>query len=100
MKADRSFSKKDRILMHIEKARRYLEELDAPRTFSQDGIAEAIGITRAHAALELSHLAKAGLVEDARKHVPEKMRQVKMYAPTRAGYELAKALRAIREMRE
>jgi len=97
MKNDGTFSKKDKILMHLRMAELYVTSRTAPRSFSQDGIAEAIHITRAHAALELARLKKQGLIQDSIKHVPGKNRQVKVYTPTFSGRQMAMAFMKIRE---
>ena len=74
-------------------------DLTAPRGCNQDGIAAALGITRAHVALNLKKLVKGELVQVQLLHIPGKGRRVKSYQLTMAGYRLLQELRA-RRIRE
>lgn len=74
---------KQRIITHLYKIS--AEVMDAPsysqlpRYACQDGIAEAVGISRAHAALELTTLEEEGVVETRLGHVDGSRRRRKVY---------------------
>lgn len=66
-------SKCDIILVHLNKfASRGFSEYNMPYSLTQDGIANALGISRAHASLELKKLRERDLVENGLAHVTEK----------------------------
>ena len=50
-----------------------------PITVCQDGIAEAVSVSRAHAAIELGHLEEEGVVESRLSHVYGSPRRRKVY---------------------
>ncbi|MFH0815262.1 MAG: hypothetical protein V1934_00370 [Methanobacteriota archaeon] len=62
-------------------------DLTAPRGCNQDGIAAALGITRAHVALNLKNLVNRELVMVRLLHVPGKNRKVRTYQLTFYGYK-------------
>jgi len=61
---------------HVEEAFPYST---LPKDVCQDGIAEGVGISRAHATLELSHLKKEGIVDVTLAHVEGSHRRRKVY---------------------
>ena len=74
-------------------------DLTAPRGSDQTGIAAALGITRAHVAINLRGLVRRELVRVQLLHIPGKGRRVKSYQLTMTGYRLLQELQA-RRIRE
>jgi hypothetical protein len=74
---------KQRIIAHLYKISG--EIIDSPpyhqlpKYACQDGIAEAVGISRAHAALELTTLEEDGIIETRLGHVEGSHRRRKVY---------------------
>lgn len=60
---------------------------------TQDGIGAALGISRAHVALELKRLRTCGKVEERMAHVAGARTRRKVYELTPAGQELARRMR-------
>lgn len=66
---------------------RRVTEYDAPFILTQDGMAEALGISRSHVAVEVQHLLEAGKIERRISHVSlpdgtQWFQQRRIYVPT------------------
>lgn len=89
-----SFTNAERVLLHL--SRYPITGAAAPPEITQDGVAQAIGRTRAHAAIELKKLVELGLAEVLRsEHVRGvgAKRQVTVLTP--AGLRDAERLKAL-----
>ena len=76
----------DRIVLHLAQYSRYREQFECPKEISQSGIAEALGISRAHAALELKKLKeKEEEVEERLAHIKGGKTRRKVYFLTFKG---------------
>ena len=83
----------ERVLVHLSWYLRYSDAFECPRETTQDGIAAALGISRAHAALELKRLKTSARVEERMAHVAGARSRRKVYFLTPAGAGAARALR-------
>lgn len=84
----------ERILLHLSRYRWI--SAAAPYELTQDGIAQAIGRTRAHAAIELKKLLDQGMVEaPVSDHVVGGAMKRLVYVMTPAGRDKVVKLRAI-----
>ena len=84
----------ERILLHLSRYR--WVSTAAPFELTQDGIAQAIGRTRAHAAIELKKLIDQGLVDaPVSDHVAGGTMKRLVYVMTPAGRDKVVKLRAI-----
>jgi len=83
----------ERLLVHVAAFSRYTEAFECPPDVTQEGIAGALGISRAHAALELKRLRQGGFVSERIAHVTAGRVRRKVYFPTRAGEDRARAMR-------
>lgn len=82
----------ERILLHLSRYRWI--SASAPFELTQDGIAQAIGRTRAHAAIELKKLIDQGKVEaPVTDHVVGGAMKRKVYIMTPAGWAAASRLK-------
>lgn len=70
-----------------------MDSYEVPPEMTQDGIGSALGISRAHVALELKRLRAAGKVEERMAHVATAKTRRKVYVLTPAGQELARRMR-------
>lgn len=59
----------ERIALHLYGFRSYREEFVVPRSVTQDGIGLELGISRAHAAIELKRMLGTGMAETRLAHV-------------------------------
>ena len=59
----------ERIVVHLSGFLRHVDAYEVPPEMTQDGIGAALGISRAHVALELKRLKAAGKVEERMAHV-------------------------------
>ena len=59
----------ERILVHLSGFLRHVDAYEVPPDMTQDGIGSALGLSRAHVALELKRLKGKRLVEETRAHV-------------------------------
>jgi ATP/maltotriose-dependent transcriptional regulator MalT len=84
----------ERILAHLSFFARFRDEYECPLDVTQEGIGRSVGISRAHAALELKRLKAAGKVEERVAHVRGARTRRKVYFPTATGLERARRLRA------
>jgi len=83
----------ERILVHLSWYLRYSDAFECPRETTQDGIADALGISRAHAALELKRLKASSKAEERMAHVAGARSRRKVYFLTPSGAGAARALR-------
>src|SRR2546428_493403 len=83
----------ERILVQLSWYLRFSDAFECPRETTQDGIAEALGISRAHAALELKRLKASARVEERMAHVAGGRTRRKVYFLTSSGAGAARALR-------
>ncbi|MGQ0798055.1 MAG: tetratricopeptide repeat protein [Methanobacteriota archaeon] len=83
----------ERVLVHLSSFARYADAYEYPGDVTQDGIAEALGISRAHAALELKRLKDAGRIEERVAHVAKARTRRKVYVLAPAGLEIARRMR-------
>ena len=83
----------ERILVHLSWYLRFSDAFECPRETTQDGIAEALGISRAHAALELKRLKASAKVEERMAHVAGARSRRKVYFLTPSGAGASRALR-------
>ena len=89
-----SFTNAERILLHL--SRYQFTGAAAPYELTQDGVAEAIGRTRAHAAIELKKIAALGLAEVLRsEHVRGVGAKRQVTVLTQAGLRDAERLKAL-----
>ncbi|MEW5936966.1 MAG: tetratricopeptide repeat protein [Candidatus Thermoplasmatota archaeon] len=73
------------IVLHLLRFGRFREEFEVPEGTSQQGIADGVGITRAHAAVELKTLKERGLVVERLAHVRGAKTKKKAYFLTHEG---------------
>src|SRR5213594_1556143 len=83
----------ERILVHLSWYLRFSDAFECPRETTQEGIAKALGISRAHAALELKRLKGSSRAEERMSHVAGARTRRKVYFLTPAGAGAARALR-------
>ena len=83
----------ERIVLHLAQYSKHLNDFDAPFEVSQDGIGEALRISRAHAAIELKKLKEAGTVTERIAHIRAGPVKRKVYFLTEAGEAKAKNLK-------
>ncbi|GEM_PF-910489 len=79
----------ERILYHLSNYVKYEDKFEVPFDVTQDGISQAISISRAHAAIELKKLKSAGTIEERLSHVKKGKSRRKAYSLTVAGKVLA-----------
>jgi tetratricopeptide (TPR) repeat protein len=84
----------ERIVLHLAQYSKYKEDFDAPVDVSQDGIAEALRISRAHAAIELKKLKESVLVEERIAHIRRGNTKRKVYYLNKGGEDKAVSLKA------
>jgi len=83
----------ERILVHLFSSVRFADAFECPKEMTQEGIAQALGISRAHAALELKRLRTLARVAERMAHVAGAKTRRKVYALTHNGAPHARALR-------
>jgi tetratricopeptide (TPR) repeat protein len=84
----------ERIILHLAQYSKFKDDFDAPIDVSQDGIAEALRISRAHAAIELKKLKESTLVEERIAHIRRGSTKRKVYYLNKAGEDKANSLKA------
>ena len=87
------FSIAERVLLHL--SRHPFTGASAPYELTQDGIAQAIGRTRAHAAIEIKKLSGEGLVEQRSEHIRGGAAKRLVTVPTLAGIRETERLKAV-----
>ncbi len=83
----------ERIVLHLAQYSKHLNDFDAPFEVSQDGIGEALRISRAHAAIELKKLKEAGTVAERIAHIRAGPVKRKVYVLTESGEQRARNLK-------
>ena len=83
----------ERILVHLSGFLRHVDAYECPIEMTQDGIASALSISRAHVALELKRLRTSGRIQERMAHVANGRSRRKVYDLTPAGQEIARRMR-------
>lgn len=83
----------ERIVLHLAQYSKFKDSFDAPLEVSQDGIAEALRISRAHAAIELKKLKEIDDVTEKLAHIRRGPSKRKVYYLTETGEKRARNLR-------
>lgn len=95
-----SITRQDAILLHLSKyANKTPDVFDMPFGATQDGIAANIGISRAHASLELKKMIEKGQVDFIYAHTPQSPTKRRTYFLEPQGLSLVPYLKE-RMMRE
>ena len=79
----------ERILYHLSNYVKYEDKYEVPFDVTQDGISQAISISRAHAAIELKKLRTAGAIDERLSHVRKGKSRRKAYFLTTSGKAVA-----------
>jgi tetratricopeptide (TPR) repeat protein len=87
----------ERIVLHLAQFSKYIDSYDAPLDISQDGIAAALRISRAHAAIELKKLKDSGEVVEKLVHIRKGKTKRKVYFLNPPGEERARRIRQFAE---
>ena len=82
----------ERIIFHLSQYTKYHDSYDVPIDISQDGIAAALRISRAHAALELKKLKDSKDVAERLSHIKKGRTKRKAYFLTPQGEKKAKEI--------
>ncbi|HLQ42490.1 MAG TPA: hypothetical protein VK189_06510, partial [Thermoplasmata archaeon] len=83
----------ERILVHLSGFLRHADSYECPVEMTQDGIAGALLLSRAHVALELKRLKSTGKVQERMAHVANARSRRKVYELTPAGQEISRRMR-------
>ena len=83
----------ERIAVHLSQYARHQDDYVVPPEMSQTGIAGSLGISRAHAAIELKRAIEAKRVEVRIGHVTGSPTRRKVYRLTPRGLDLARSVR-------
>ena len=83
----------ERILVHLSGFLRHADSYECPVEMTQDGIANALSLSRAHVALELKRLKSTGKVQERMAHVANARSRRKVYELTPAGQEISRRMR-------
>ncbi len=75
----------ERIVLHLVRYQRLIDNYDVPIDISQDGIAASLRISRAHAAIELKKLRTSGEVVEKLAHIKRGKTKRKVYFLSPAG---------------
>jgi tetratricopeptide (TPR) repeat protein len=87
----------ERIILHLAQYSKHIDSYDAPMDVSQDGIAAALRISRAHAAIELKKLKDGGEVLEKLVHIKRGKTKRKVYFLMPLGEERAAQIRKFAE---
>ena len=82
-----------KILLHLSSIPRPQEKYVGRRERTQEGIADALGISRGHAAVELKKLERRKMVKVDKAHIPEAKKNKNVYSLTVLGEMEAKFLK-------
>ena len=82
----------ERIVLHLSHYGKYMDAYEVPMDICQDGIARALGISRAHATLELKKLKSRNKVVEKRVHIKKGRTRRKVYFLSTSGENMAKYL--------
>jgi len=83
----------ERILVHLSGFLRHADAYECPVEMTQDGIATALALSRAHVALELKRLKSTGKVGERMAHVTNARSRRKVYELTPSGQEASRRMR-------
>ena len=75
----------ERILYHLQAYVKYEDKFEVPFDMTQDGVSQACGISRAHAAIEIKKMRASGLIEERLSHVKRGKMRRKIYILTTEG---------------
>lgn len=75
----------ERIVLYLVRYQKMIDSFDVPIDVSQDGIAGSLGISRAHAAIELKKLKDAGEVVERLAHIKRGKTKRKVYFLSKEG---------------
>lgn len=87
----------ERIIVHLGRFIGHCDEYSAPVDVSQNGISQAVRISRAHAAIELKKLKETGMVTEGLAHIKGSRQRRKVYNLTSAGMSRAEQIRNFAE---
>ncbi|WP_019177748.1 tetratricopeptide repeat protein [Methanomassiliicoccus luminyensis] len=87
----------ERIILHLSQYSKFKDSYDAPFDISQDGIAAALRISRAHAAIELKKLKETGEVVEDLVHIKKGKTKRKVYFVSPAGEDRAARIKQFAE---
>ncbi len=87
----------ERIIVHLGRFVGHCDEYSAPVDVSQNGISQAVRISRAHAAIELKKLKETGLVTEGLAHIKGSRQRRKIYNLTPSGMTRAGQIRDFAE---
>lgn len=88
----------ERILFHLNNYVKYEGRFEVPFDVTQDGISQAISISRAHAAIELKKLRSSGTIEERLSHIRKGKSRRKAYSLTVSGKaQAAKVVQYVKE---
>ena len=82
----------ERIIIHLYQYSKFIDTYEVPIDISQDGIAAALRISRAHAALELKKLKDSKLVSERLSHIKKGRTKRKVYFLTLNGEARSKEI--------
>jgi len=83
----------ERIILHLAQYSKFQDDFDVPMDVSQDGIAAALRISRAHAAIELKKLKESEEVSERLAHIKKGKTKRKTYFLTSKGETKASHVR-------
>ena len=83
----------ERIIFHLSQYAKFQDSFDVPIDITQDGIAAALRISRAHAALELKKLKDSKDVAERLSHIKKGRTKRKAYFLTTQGDKKASAIK-------
>jgi len=84
----------ERIVVHLSQYLRIQDEYVVPPAMAQTGIAETLGLSRAHVAIELRRQMEAGRIEVRVAHVTGAPTRRKVYRLTPKGVHIAESVRS------
>ncbi|MCU0860520.1 MAG: hypothetical protein MUE55_08055, partial [Thermoplasmata archaeon] len=80
-----SITVSERILYHLHAFVKYEDKFEVPFDMTQDGVSQACGISRAHAAIEIKKMKALGLIDERLSHVKRGKMRRKIYVLTVEG---------------
>ncbi|MCK4444669.1 MAG: AAA family ATPase, partial [Thermoplasmata archaeon] len=83
----------ERIVLHLSQHTRHRESFQCPQDVTQKGISDKLGISRAHAAIELKRLKEMGEVDERIAHVTKAKTRRKVYFLNLRGENRAREMR-------
>ena len=83
---------KIRLLFHLKQFNSEKYTFDGPVELTQDGIAQALGISRAHASITIKRANDKGWIETRLLHIDGHKRRVRAYVLNPTGYLAVKEL--------